>query len=550
MGEIMIRGRRWVKMLRAVSVAAVVLGTSLTGAASASALPPVRHVFVIVDENESAATTFGPNSPAPYLSKTLVSQGSFLPNYYGIGHSSLDNYIAMVSGQAPNPKTSADCGTFADFAAPTSMDASGQETGQGCVYPADVPSLMSQLDDAGLTWRAYEDSMGADPSRESATCGPPAVGSTDNTESQSATDQYATRHDPFVYFHYVIDDAAECNADVVNLNQLSTDLSSAATTPSYSFITPGLCDDGHDSTCMSGNGAGGLPQADTFLKTWVPTITGSPAFKQDGLLIVLFDEAVGDATACCGEMPGPFDAGAGIQSGGSGPGGGDVGAVLLSPFITPGVTTSTPYNPYSMLATVEDLFGLPRLGGAAQTAAFGNDVFVGGRPASSPAPTSSPAAPSPPAPTPAPPSAPGPTAPAPLTPVLSVAVVPRDSGLRISPGAFRVSRKTSVVIAYSDSQAATSTLTVSALRAGYQDRRHRCVALTPGHRAPRLARACTVAQAVGHVTHHDTSGHNRVAFDGHLHGRALAAGHYVLAVTPTLAGVAGTTVTARFQVRR
>jgi len=95
-----------------------------------------------------------------------VSKGALLTNYYGIGHDSLDNYIAMVSGQAPNPQTSGDCPTFSDFAAPTSMDSTGQENGQGCVYPADVPTLMSQLDNAHLTWRGYMDGMGTDPARD------------------------------------------------------------------------------------------------------------------------------------------------------------------------------------------------------------------------------------------------------------------------------------------------------------------------------------------------------------------------------------------------
>ena len=59
-------------------------------------------MFIIVLENESASTTFGPTSPAPYLSKTLTAQGAYLPNYYGTGHDSNDNYISMISGQAPN----------------------------------------------------------------------------------------------------------------------------------------------------------------------------------------------------------------------------------------------------------------------------------------------------------------------------------------------------------------------------------------------------------------------------------------------------------------
>ncbi len=348
-------------------------GLVVPAVADADSMPPIKHVFVLIDENESASTTFGPSSPAPYLSKTLVAQGAYLPNYYGIGHSSLDNYIAMVSGQAPNPLTSGDCPNFVDFPA-DSLDPSGQENGEGCVYPADVPTLMSQLDAAHLTWRAYEDSMGADPARESATCGHPAVGSPDNTEVETATDQYATRHDPFVYFHYVIDNASECSANVVGLSQLSTDLQSAATTPNYVFITPSLCNDGHDTPCDNGQ-PGGLTQADSFLQTWVPQITSSPAFQQDGLLIITFDEAVNDDTACCGETPGPYDAANGVQPGGGGPGGGDVGAVLLSPFIAPGTTSSVSYNHYSMLASIEGLFGLSRIGDAVGVSPFGSDIY-------------------------------------------------------------------------------------------------------------------------------------------------------------------------------
>jgi len=52
-------------------------------------------VFVIVLENEAASTTFGPGSPAPYLSTTLRSQGAYLPHYFGTGHLSNDNYISM-----------------------------------------------------------------------------------------------------------------------------------------------------------------------------------------------------------------------------------------------------------------------------------------------------------------------------------------------------------------------------------------------------------------------------------------------------------------------
>jgi len=86
-----------------------------TKGSAASAGPKPGHVFIIVLENEGYHVTFGAKSPATYL-KMLARQGALLPNYYGIGHYSLDNYIAMVSGQGPNPVTQADCQSFVDFA--------------------------------------------------------------------------------------------------------------------------------------------------------------------------------------------------------------------------------------------------------------------------------------------------------------------------------------------------------------------------------------------------------------------------------------------------
>jgi phosphatidylinositol-3-phosphatase len=376
-------------------VAAVLFGFELAAdsGASGSSLPPVKHVFVIVLENESVGTTFGPGTPAPYLANTLVSAGAFVPNYYGIGHASLDNYIAMISGQAPNPATQGDCQTFSDFVPSGPTTADGQAVGSGCVYPASVQTLPDQLEAAGMTWRGYMESMGSDPTRESATCGHPAVGAIDNTQVETSLDQYATRHDPFVYFHSIIDNPARCAAGVVPLTQLAGDLSTYASTPNLSFITPDLCNDGHDPSCANG-GPGGLAAANAFLSAVVPEIVASQAYQRDGLLAIVFDEATGDSTACCGEQTGPNTA----APGGNGPGGGDTGAVLLSPFIAPRTVTQTAYNHYGLLRTIEDLFGLGHLGYAGQSglASFGSDVFTAGATTTPPPPPPSPS-PKPPA---------------------------------------------------------------------------------------------------------------------------------------------------------
>ena len=341
-------------------------------------LPPVRHVFVLLLENQSYAVTFGRDSRAPYLARTLPARGALLTDYYAIGHASLGNYIALISGQAPNEATQLDCPTFADFrASAAAPDAHGQLPGSGCVYPAAVKSLPDQLEAAGLTWKGYMEDMGRNPAREPATCGHVPLGRPETTLLAQPTDQYAARHDPFVYFHAIIDDPARCNAHVVDLARLPADLASVASTANYTFITPNLCNDGHDAECVDGR-RGGLTAIDVFLRKWVPLIEGSPAFRADGLLVITFDESDGEgvegSSACCGERPLP---GAKYRPGISGPGGGRVGAVLLSPFVKPRTVSAVPYNHYSLLRTVEALFGLSYLGYAAEPdlKIFGPDVF-------------------------------------------------------------------------------------------------------------------------------------------------------------------------------
>ena len=352
--------------MRRVAVCLATCVALLVPASVAATAPPIKHVFVITLENKGFDETFGPSSPAPYLAHDLTAQGQLLTQYYGIGHASLDNYIAMVSGQAPNIVTQADC-PFYFNQLPGIVAPNGQSIGQGCVYPASVKTVANQLETAGLTWKGYMEDMGT-------TCRHPALNSQDTTQQARVGDQYAARHNPFVYFHSVIDQPS-CAQNDVPLDRLDSDLQSASTTPSYAFITPNLCHDGHDSPCVDGQ-PGGLTSADAFLQTWVPKIMGSPAWSEGSLLVVTFDEAEsGDASACCGEQPGYNTPNPGGTT--FGPGGGRTGTVLISQFIQPGTTDATPYNHYSLLKSVEDVFGLSYLGFAGQSGlqAFGADVY-------------------------------------------------------------------------------------------------------------------------------------------------------------------------------
>jgi len=405
MNEHSVGGSGWMAPWRiaALLACATLLGACTTASVVQSRPPPIRHVFVVVLENEEFENSFGDRSPAPYL-KALPSQGVLLPNYYGTSHYSLGNYLSLISGQAPNPVTNGDCEVFEDFVT-TGTTPDGQAMGHGCVYPAGIRTIANQLDDADLSWKAYMEDMGNNPQREGPTCGHPPIGAADNTQVAERGDQYATRHNPFVYFHSIIH-TPSCARSVVNLRELAGDLRSIETTPNFVFISPNLCHDGHDGTdggrCVDGE-PGGMIGAGHFMSQLVPQILASPAFQRDGLLIITFDESEieehvdshsgkstfeGDASACCDEQPGPnippYRAGA-VASwermngpGIIGPGGGRVGAVLISPYVRPGTVSATPYNHYALLRSVEDIFSLEHLGYAGQPGlvGFGADVYT------------------------------------------------------------------------------------------------------------------------------------------------------------------------------
>jgi phosphatidylinositol-3-phosphatase len=361
--------------------------------------PAIKHVWVIMLENENFNYTFGKSGKkyAPFLAKTLPSKGALLTQYYGIGHDSLDNYTAAISGQNSNYQLGQDCGTFWPF------DQFGGEnfdkwtkyrqlSGEGCVFPKYVKTLPQQLQSHHKSWRAYMQDMGNIPHRDGTVktkngpaCGHPKLGGTDFTDSTGPkNDSYATRHDPFMYFESIIGNKKLCDSHVLSLRPLKKDLKKVSTTPDYSFISPNTCTDGHDwPKCQDGS-PGRLPRVNAFLKTWVTKIMASPAYRKNGMILIATDESGSDenATACCGEVsslgyddpshpnmnePGLY-----------GPGGGNVGAIVLSPFVKGGTVTAEPYNHFSQLKSIEDIFGLGHLGDAQQpqVKAFGPDIYT------------------------------------------------------------------------------------------------------------------------------------------------------------------------------
>ena len=395
--------------------------TELAGpAASAYAPPKIGHVWTIIFENKSYESTFTGLNENDYLWKTLPSYGLLLRQYYGTGHYSLDNYISLVAGQAPAPGNQADCPQYVNVA-PGFPAPDGQTyAATGCVYPNSVQTIFDQMDQAKKSWKIYAQDMGNVAGREDPyRCGipgDPSGAGVPDIGGAVPDDQYVPKHNPAAWFHSMIDDRKDC-AKVVNLDglpkqgfhpatsSLAEDLRSVRTTPQFSWITPNNCSDAHDATCvgdnLSGdpnNHQGGLYAADLFLKKYVPMIMASPAFQKDGEIQIIFDEAFppykmygnsfadlnypGDSglgvdsktgmstqalantaqsvVACCNELPGPNTTQPGFRAFNQDttPGGGITGAVFISRFITPGSISDQPYNHYSWLRSMEDLFGL------------------------------------------------------------------------------------------------------------------------------------------------------------------------------------------------
>ena len=333
-----------------------------TAPVAATKLPAIKHVFVVMLADQPYASVFGPSAPS-YIAHTLEHQGALLTRYDAVAHNELANEIALLSGQGPTAATAANCPTYADIA-PAGAGAQEQVLGNGCIYPATTPTLASQLRAKNLSWRAYVQGLGE--GGTSPACAHPQPGQADpGAAATPGGPAYATFLNPFVYFRGVTA-SPSCATNDVGLSRLPSDLAGASA-PSFAFISPDRCHNGSPAPCAPGAPAG-LAPAEGFLKSVVPTILASRAYKQGGLLVLTVDQAptggeLADSSSCCGQPQFPnLPAAAGVLA----PrGGGNVGALLLSPFIKGAGSSPEPYNHFSLLRTIEDVFGLKHLGYAA-----------------------------------------------------------------------------------------------------------------------------------------------------------------------------------------
>jgi hypothetical protein len=327
----------------------------------------VKHVFVITLSSPGFDAAFGAQSQMPYLANTLRPQGELLSDYSLLTDKGLPNYIGMIGAQSPNALTSGDCTTYSDFPGSAQPDGNGNVAGNGCIYPPQAINIADQLNSARFNWAGYMEDMGKPepvaqgetaPANPPQTCVHPDSEAADQTQDVRKADPttgyagsgYAARHNPFVYFHSLLD-LGSCTQKDVPLDRLDGALGSG--TPNFSFISPNLCDTGEPTQCDTDVKDPGPVQADRFLSEWVPKIVASPAYQQDGVLIITF----GEATPAVNGAP--------------------VGTLLLSKFLTPGSTNAGAFNPYSIFRTVEDLFGLQHITAGARTGttSFASDLL-------------------------------------------------------------------------------------------------------------------------------------------------------------------------------
>jgi phospholipase C len=211
----------------------------------------------------------------------LAKQYGVATDYHAVGFPSLPNYLALTSG---NTFGIADDGYHR------------------------LPSggVGDQLTSAGILWRAYMEGM--------------------TNGCYNSPYPYALKHNPFAYY------GGACPSQVVNFSHFAADMQTLV--PNFVWITPGLCHDGHD--CSTG-------QADQWLAQTVPLILATDAWKNNGLLLITWDEGDDNAN--------------------------HVLALAIQPNPVERASAKA-YTHYSLLATVEDRLGLPRLGRAADVSAM------------------------------------------------------------------------------------------------------------------------------------------------------------------------------------
>jgi hypothetical protein len=315
------------------TIVGILLGAlSISGAcAEGRTAKRLDHVYIIVLENHGFDDAL--YGPSPFLFKLTRTQG-VATFYFGVTHPSLPNYLAMVAGD--------------DFGVrdnDPSCFASDLQKGQKCQHMAG-DTLVDQLEAKGLSWAMYAENL-------------PSIGSLQSREPNAL---YVQKHNPFVYFDQIAT-STERLKDIKTFHELAVDLAGAA--PNFVFIVPNQCNDGHGlprsralldlfkTKCSDDNDL--IRAYDAFVQSTVQAIQASSNWTENSAIVIVFDE--GEAPRGTAGGPSYVDC---CSVAGSDIGGHHVPAIVVTKCGGP-VTSGTPSNHYSLLATIEEGFGLSRL---------------------------------------------------------------------------------------------------------------------------------------------------------------------------------------------
>lgn len=258
--------------------------------------------MVLMMENESYADIIG-NAAAPYQNE-LADHYETATDSYGVGHDSLDNYLAVLSGQFFSWSTG-DC-----------------TPGPRCQsYDS---TLISQLDNAHVAWLAFMGSM-------------PQTCDKHNADNGTAAQSYVVRHDPFVYFPRLVQyDCARVEAASAMLSSLD-----APAPPNFVWLSPDACQDaGKDEPCAT------IANGDAYLAKEIPAIQATRWYGEGGVIVLTYDEGDGS-----GQGKGEYLQGSGNH----------VLTVVISAATERQAPDTSYVNHFGLLAGIERLYGLPCL---------------------------------------------------------------------------------------------------------------------------------------------------------------------------------------------
>jgi hypothetical protein len=261
-------------------------GAALTSLLLAAQSAHAGSIFYILMENHNLTQPTNVTSPqqilgnpaAPYINSLMTPdnsnavQTSWAMLYFNAGngvHPSEPNYVWAEAGT--------------DFGVHT--DADPNPTNHNAFLSN---HLSRQLTTAGVTWRNYQEDVELSTSPTNS-----ASGSHGPTNAFNGTTQfnYAVKHNPEGFFPDTF------TANVFPLSQLFLDLSSS-TVAQFSYITPNQFNDAHSA--LSGgftylgthytNDQAAVAQGDNFLSQVVPQIMASPAYQNNGAIVIWWDE--------------------------------------------------------------------------------------------------------------------------------------------------------------------------------------------------------------------------------------------------------------------